>query len=94
LSIGSGIVLAHAENMIRGKELNQQQSFFDLGYYITGPVLNLTIEKQIKLSNRFYFNIETKFNTSHANVPIVGGEASLWHSAFAVIGGFGYSFVK
>ena len=94
VSIGSGIILAHAENMVRGKEFDQEQSFGNLGYYLTGPVLNLAIAKRINLSNRFYCNIETKFNTSYANVPIVDGNATLWHSAFEIIWGVGYSFVK
>ncbi len=94
VSLGSGIILAHGENMVRGKELDQEQSFFNLGYYPTGPVLNLAIAKKFNLSKRFYFNVESKFNTSHANVPIVDGEASLWHSSFSFVGGVGYSFIQ
>ncbi|MDG1475885.1 MAG: hypothetical protein P8Q14_01945 [Vicingaceae bacterium] len=93
-SVGSGIILAHAENMVRGKEFDQEQSFNKMGYYLTGPVLNLAIAKRINLSNRFYLNIETKFNTSYAKVPIVDGEAWLVHSAFSFIGGVGYTFIK
>lgn len=91
---GTGIVLAHAENMVRYKEFDQNQSFYNLGYYVTGPVLNLALAKKFQLSNRFYFNAETKFNTSYADIPIVDGNATLWHSAFSFIGGIGYSFVK
>lgn len=92
--IGSGIILAHAENMVRGKEFDQEQSFNNMGYYLTGPVLNLALAKRFNISERFCFNVETKFNTSHANVPIVDGEASLWHSSFSFIGGVGYNFIK
>ena len=94
ISIGSGVILAHAENMVRGKEFDQQQSFNNMGYYLTGPVLNLAIAKRFNLSNRFYFNVETKFNTSYAKVPIVDGEATLVHSAFSFTGGIGYSFIQ
>jgi hypothetical protein len=92
--IGAGFVLAHAENMVRGKELNQQQSFFDKGYYIGGPVINLAIAKQFKISSRFYFNTEIKNNTSFARVPVVDGHALVWHSAFEIIGGLGIYLIK
>lgn len=91
---GTGIVLAHSENKIRKKEFDQQQSFFKLGYYVTGPVLNIALAKRFQLTNRFYFNLETKFNSSYADVPIVNGKATLWHSAVSFIGGLGYSFIK
>lgn len=94
IGVGTGIVLAHAENMVRGKEFDQQQSFNNLGYYLTGPVFNASIAKKIQLGNRFYCNIETKFNTSYAKVPVVDGEATLWHSSIAIFGGVGYSFLK
>lgn len=92
--VGAGIVLAHAENKIRGKELDQKQSFFNQGYYIGGPVLNIALAKQFKISSRFYFNAEIKNNTSFAKVPVVDGHALVWHSAFELIGGLGIYIIK
>lgn len=92
--IGVGLVLAHAENMIRGKELNQKQSFFNQGYYIGGPVLNLALAKQFKISQKFYFNTEIKNNTSFVKIPVVDGHAVVWHSAFEIIGGLGIYILK
>ena len=94
IKFGTGFVLAHAESMIRGKEFDQNQSFFNLGYYFTGPALNIGLAKHLKISKRFYFNIECKFNSSYANIPIVDGNASFWHSAFSFTGGLNYSFIK
>lgn len=91
---GLGIVIAHPENMVRGKELDQQQSFFKLGYYIAGPTFNTALAKQIYISNRFYFNAETKLSISYAKVPVVNGHAIVWHSAFEFIFGLGYRFTK
>jgi hypothetical protein len=91
---GAGIVLAHAENKIRNKELNQQQSFFNWGYYVAGPSFNISLAKQLPLNKRLYFNAETKFNISYANVPIVEGHALVWHSAVELIFGLGYYFIK
>ncbi len=90
--VGTGIVLAHAENMVRGKEFDQKQSFGDLGYYITYPNINLGLAKEIKLTKFAYLNIEAKHNTSYAKVPIVDGNAKLWHSNFALVVGAGIEF--
>ena len=92
--IGAGFVLAHAENMVRGKELDQNQSFRNKGYYIGGPVINLALAKQFKISSRFYFNTEIKNNTSFAKIPVVDGHAFVWHSAFELIGGLGIYILK
>ena len=91
---GAGIVLAHAENSVRNKELNQHQSFFNLGYYFGGPTINIALAKQLPLNNRFYLNAETKFNTSYARIPIVDGNAKVWHAAFEFIFGVGYCFIR
>lgn len=87
---GAGIVLAHPENKVRGKELNQKQSFFNLGYYVAGPTINLALAKQISLFNRVYLNTEIKNNTSFVKVPVADGHALVWHSAFEVVAGLGF----
>lgn len=91
--LGVGFVIPHAENKIRGKELPQGDSYFS-GYTIGGPVINIALAKQFKLSNRFYFNTEVKNNTSYAVVPIVDGKAYVWHSAIEIIGGLGVYIVR
>ncbi|HRN42361.1 MAG TPA: hypothetical protein PK649_09855 [Vicingus sp.] len=87
--IGGGIVYAHPENSIRGKELNQKQSYYNLGYYISGPTINIALAKQFPIYQRFYLNTEVKHNTSYAKVPVVDGHATVWHSAFEFIAGLG-----
>ncbi len=91
---GAGIVIAHAENSVRNKELNQHQSFFNLGYNVGGTTINIALAKQLPLTNRFYLNAETKFNTSYTIIPIVDGNAKVWHSAFEFIFGLGYKFIR
>jgi hypothetical protein len=91
---GIGIVLAHPESEIRGKEFDQQQSFLELGYYIAGPTINVALAKQFPLSNRLYFNAETKLSLSYARLPVVDGHALVWHSAMEFVFGLGYNFIK
>ncbi|MCB0402350.1 MAG: hypothetical protein KDD41_09725 [Flavobacteriales bacterium] len=90
--IGTGVTLAHAENMIRGKELDQNGSFFDLGYYPTLPTINIALTKEILLAEFFYLNLEIKHNISYAHVPVVDGKAKLWHASFALVAGGGIRF--
>lgn len=87
--VGTGVVFAHAENKVRGKEFDQEQSFFGWGYYLTFPNINLALSKRVKFSDLFYANLEVKNNTSYAEVPVVDGKAKLWHSSFAFVFGLG-----
>ncbi len=92
IRIGTGIVLAHAENQVRGKEFDQKQSFGDLGYYITYPNINLGLSKEFTITKSLYLNLEAKHNTSYGEVPVVDGKAKLWHSNFALVVGAGVEF--
>lgn len=91
---GAGIVLAHPENMVRGKDLDQEQSFSKLGYYVAGPTINLALAKQISIFNRLYLNVEIKNNTSFAKIPVADGNALVWHSAFEFIAGLGFNITQ
>lgn len=91
--IGLGAVIAHSENMIRGKELPQGDSYFD-GYFLSGPAFGTSLSKQFKFSKHVYLNTEVKYSLCNANVPIVDGYAIVWHSAVEFIFGLGYRFTK
>lgn len=92
--LGAGIVIAHAEGIVRNKPMPQHSSFLKTSYYLAGPVINLALAKQFKISNRFHFNLESKFNGSYAIVPIADGKAYVWHAAFEFIGGLGVNLNK
>ena len=50
-------------------------NLFNLGYNVGGTTINIALAKQLPLTNRFYLNAETKFNTSYTIIPIVDGNA-------------------
>lgn len=89
---GLGIVIAHAENEVRNLKLDENQSLFDFGYYISGPIGTTAIAKQFKIFKDLYLNNEAKFTLTYGTVPIVNGRAYFWHSAVELGIGLSYQF--
>ena len=92
IRIGAGIVLSHPENKIRDKEIDPKGGIFKMGYYLTGPVLNLAVGNRFYITKRIFVNGEIKFNPSFSRVPIVDGYATLWNFPVAFIFGLGSNF--
>jgi len=91
---GAGIVLAHPESDIRGKEFGDTGNDWDLGYYLSGPVLNVAISKPIRLSGRFYINAEAKTTLAYSHIKIAEGDADVYNLAFHLILGLGYDLIQ
>lgn len=91
---GAGVVLAHPESNIRGKEFGDTGDDWDLGYYLSGPVLNLAISKPIRLSGRFYLNAEAKTTFAYAHIKVAEGHADVYNLAFHLILGIGVDLIK
>lgn len=91
---GLGIVLVHPESKIRGLEFGNSTVDMDMGYYLTGPVVNLAINKPIKLGGRFYINAEGKTTFAYSRVKIANGHANVYNLALHLILGFGVDFIR
>ncbi len=91
---GAGIVLAHPESKIRGKEFGDSIDDTDLGYYISGPALNLAISKPFYLGSRFYINAEAKTTLAYSYIKVAQGNADVYSVAFHLILGLGVNFMK
>jgi len=91
---GAGIVLTHPESRIRGKEFGSTGDDFDLGYFVSGPVLNFAIGKSYRTGNRFFFYAEAKTTLAYAYIPISQGHAKVVNIAFHIVLGLGYDFIK
>ncbi len=91
---GAGIVLAHPESNIRGKEFGNTTDDWDMGYYLSGPVFNLAISKPIRLGSRFYINPETKTTFAYSYIKVSQGHANVYNLAFHLILGFGTDLFK
>ena len=91
---GIGIVITHPESTIRGKEFGDSENTWDLGYYLSGPVMNLAISKPIWLSNRFFINAEAKTTFAYASVKVAQGNADVFNLTFHLILGVGVNLNK
>ncbi len=89
---GAGIVLSHPESKIRGQEFGDAADDFDLGYYISGPVINISIGKHFQLSKRFFINAEAKTTLAYASVKVAQGNSDVYNVAFHLILGMGFNF--
>jgi hypothetical protein len=91
---GTGIVLAHPESNIRGKEFGDSGDDFDLRYYISGPIVNFSLGKHYRLNNRFYINAEAKTTLAYAQIKVADGKAEVYNIAFHLILGIGFDFIR
>lgn len=91
---GAGIVLTHPESKIRGKEFGSTGNDFDLGYFISGPILNLTIGKSYRIGSRLFINAEAKTTLAYAYIQVAQGHADVYSFAFHILLGFGFDFIK
>ena len=92
--VGLGIVLTHSESKIRDKEFGDSSDSWDMGYFVSGPILNMAIGKPIRIFNRVHFNIEAKSTVSYTYIKINDGHANLFNFALHLVAGFGLDFYK
>jgi len=92
--IGAGIVLAHPESNIRGKEFGDSDDDWNMGYYLSGPILNFAVSKPIRLGGRFYLNAEAKTTFAYSHIKIAEGHANVYNLAFHLILGIGVDLTK
>ena len=92
--VGCGIVLAHPESNIRGNEFGSSTDNWDLGYFLTGPILNFAIGKHYRLNKRFFVNTEAKTTFAYSSIKVAQGNADVYNLAFHLIVGVGYDFRK
>ena len=94
LRLGAGVVIAHPETTIRGLSLDQEKGLFGAGYYISGPVLNITMDKRLYFLDPLFINLELKVNPSVSWVPVEQGQAIVWNFPFTFAFGMGVDLFK
>lgn len=92
--VGGGFVLAHPENTIRGKTFGQTSDDLDMGYFISGPVINLALGKPVYVTQTVYLNFEVKSTLAWSQVKVADGHARLWNWALHAVCGLGFDFAK
>lgn len=92
LRTGAGIILAHPENRIREKKLDENLGWMNTGYYVSGPVLNISAGKLFHPVGPIRLNIEFRCNPSWSVVPVADGYARLWNLPLMLVFGTGVDF--
>lgn len=87
-------MLAHPESKIRGKEYGTSVVDLDMGYYISGPVINVAISRPFYIGSSFYVNAEAKTTLSYSSVNVVQGNSDVYNIAFHLILGLGADLLK
>ncbi len=87
--LGLGLVIAHPESEISGLEFGNSTDDWDMGYYLTGPIVSAGVDRQIKLSKIIYLAIGAKTTVAFAKVPINSGHARFVNVAGHLNLGFG-----
>ncbi len=91
---GAGVAVAHPENEIRNKKLDEDKGILNLGYYISGPAINLSIGRHIDVTEFFYFSAETRINAAYAVVPIADGDSNVYCLSLQAVFGFGIKIAE
>lgn len=92
IHFGGGIVLAHPESTVRNKKLSETRGLMGMGYYVTGPVMQMAAGKIIHLSRNLYIMVEGKLIGAYASIPVADGDASVPNIGIHGIMGIGYMF--
>jgi len=90
--IGAGPVIAHPENTIRGKKLEETGGLFNDGYHLDGITTQLALQKRIFLTHFLYIMAESKLNVSFSRTEVVAGYADVFVYALHVLFGTGLTF--
>jgi hypothetical protein len=94
LRAGAGVVLAHPESTVRGKDFGSSTDRSHKGYYVSGPVVDLAISRPYYLSYRFFIDAEAKTTLAYTLVKIAEGQAKVYNIAFHLVLGMGYDLRK
>ncbi|MBI4539480.1 MAG: hypothetical protein HY704_08230 [Gemmatimonadetes bacterium] len=87
---GAGVVLAHPESTVRGRRLREDGGVFGVGYYLSGPAVELAATRPLLGRGRIRVLAETKATAAYARVPVAGGHADVPNAAFHILVGVGY----
>lgn len=76
--LGTGVILAHPENTVRGKTYTQNSGLLGWGYSLSGAYLASGVFVQRELSKWLFVSADTRVSSSYSRIPIHDGHASLF----------------
>ncbi len=92
LLIGAGITLGHPEGTVRAYSIPENGGvWFDKGYFIGGPNIEVSGVRNFKISDSFQLHLEARFTQSWGKFPM-GGDNYVRVRNFAFQGLLGMSY--
>jgi len=92
LRTGVGLVLAHPENVVRGKKLSEDTGMLGWGYYLSGVTAILSVGKRGSVTKSLFAATEAMISASYARVPVHSGTADVYNVTVHAIFGMGILF--
>jgi len=90
--VGIGAVIGHPEATVRGKPTTGRGGFFNRGYFLSGPTVQLAVGRRFPDPTGFFVSTEGKLTASLARLPIRGGTAVTPNVAVHGLVGLGYAY--
>lgn len=87
--VGAGVGIAHPESKVRDLTFGSSTDDHDLGYYLSGPALQGSVNRRFYLGERFFVNAEAKTTFSYASVKVAQGKADVYSWVFHLLLGIG-----
>ena len=94
MRIGLGCAFAHPESEILHRIFRESGNFLNTSYHLSGPVLNIGLNRRWYIIRRLFFQTEIKNTFSYVHVPLAGGHADFFTSSFYLTAGAGYDFIS
>ncbi len=91
LRAGAGIVIAHAESIVRGRPFGGTGGVWE-GYEIAGPVVDLGAAYSPSLSSVLFATVEAKVTGAWTEVDVAGGSATVPNLSLHALAGLGARF--
>lgn len=86
---GGGVVIAHPESQVRGRELDEGQGPFGLGYHLSGVAAHLGLEWRAGVAGPLFAAVGARVTGAWAVVPVAGGTADVPNLAAHATAGLG-----
>ncbi|MCX7986461.1 MAG: hypothetical protein N2662_05940 [Bacteroidales bacterium] len=87
LRLGAGAIIAHPESEIRGQTFGDAVDPYDMGYFITGPTVQIAFSKYFGVLQRLRLNTEAKLLVAYSHTPIARGKAHVWYAGVHLLAG-------
>lgn len=91
MRVGGGIVVAHPENRVRNRRLDEHRGIFHAGYYLSGVtgLFGISVRQPVRKRVSLLFGLESTL--SWARVPVALGKASVSVAAVHILVGLGFT---